>query len=1656
MDLFDQVVTLNKRPVPTYMQSSKAQDLTPRFIGHGRLTNELAFVRPQYSADIQQVLKNGSTTGTFFDFFYPVETGKADKGPRLSRKKRRKISKTAYYLNNPITRSFGASVSDGLGKYKVHDHVSVTGNEELFKRTFQGVATAMPQLVVASLVNNKYTLLLPVAIDSLGYYINKVADEATWKALDYEDRIGVLKDIEAKVSKEYGLKLLSPAHTITSDLIQWSKFASSATDKTPQLDAFLKNYVKGVRIKAIPSTGNHQLSLDALSREDYNLDDQYIVAQYNTHEAAVLRTLQAFIEVEIGTDELAYYCQTPADKVKPSHVLQVFHKFYSSYNNGTLSKAVYIHPLSNVFYKNAKYKARPRSNAEGFCVDANNNLFYVPVIDDISSYSTQLDTVVKHPTDGTYSFANVDSSVSNRLVYTDWVNNKLVYTQADGSIAVLDMETFYPVKSHAVVAFLAQKCIPFSDNDDDSGDSQQDQYLELIDSCVATYTRVSGNKVDFSKYIAEVTPELNNFMDAITNGIHGGKLASPYHKLRDVVKIFDNLKMRIGACGNLSEFIDVSISLGKVLSNALETDDWDIIDRGGLPGLDKTPIWISRGLGYEDMVLNSLNPFGHVARMVLDEVGDYISKDVAKFVNSAGQSVPNTLTQIGCLLLARAYGGRKVEFEAYDADERAPYDPAKKIDPNYKPEFKNIADERSFRYHQYTADNQLRDVPPNAFLAVDAGGGKTILAVTDMVRALDKGVCKRPVVLCPAHLVKDYVGEINYFTDGKVNSVVLDNVTLAEYGEEELLKLVRAAPINTIFISSYNTTSIGLEASVYANVELEESRYIHFFRECEFDGVWMDESHYMKAKRSKRTRMTRLMVSEIPIKRMMTGTFAPNTLRDVVRQIAFFDPTIFGDEKQFMRKYFYYTKSKTTGKRVRLPRPGAEAEIMRLINKHVQFIQIQRKEWAAFLPSKVETFYPATLTPNQVEVYKLIITKTLEEMAQKSPGLIKALSKMDVTSTQSSDEDGEDSEDDGDGDDDDMDEDRIYDALDKHLTAVESFLSAPMSNELGRKLLTAPEDQVSPKGKAINNIIRQHLSSKQPGKILVFANWDVSVKEIYEAFDPDIQAATVVYHATDKVKLTNQFKTDESKRVMIGISRSLEEGLNLQYCSRLIRAESPWTPGMMEQGMARVLRPNYKEAETRDKIFIDHVVADGTVDITKASRLIAKTVSVSKLYNYKDSRYQQLSELEPLKLSLENIQAWNDWSTLSDYLEAFKDMRILEKEDFDEYANQYPERKVPVPVTNMGNMQNSLLLKNIPYTLGMPLFGADSLGIIPFTQWETKLEQEGKNPDDYLDGLMVHTEYGDGTAVARTDSTVRFDFYEGGRTSVKKDKAFVITKKLTSTAEIRSQIAQLVGDIPVLENTLLHPGSQIKKDKAAERKAVEDKKQQDLELLQPKNTRRDKNDPTPTLDDEENYGVELFITMINEMLALVMSSEDPDVEARAFKPYGFRPVKPYLYAHVTTTAQLDDLLNKLEKAFPEIQPKYLDVLNNLYNEFSNEGKRQKLKVDHHYTSTDIKNFFDRSFRPVTNVKELRPYPVIVNGQLFICVDVNSQHKQIPKLKASVKTAGVVWKEEHGDLRCFITRKTEIKQIVSMLKADGYIVMNEAELKKQYTAITGKV
>lgn len=1025
----------------------------------------------------------------------------------------------------------------------------------------------------------------------------------------------------------------------------------------------------------------------------------------------------------------------------------------------------------------------------------------------------------------------------------------------------------------------------------------------------------------------------------------------------------------------------------------------------------------------ENSPLVSLRPIGRLLNQALTAIDGNLEAAYRQY------SVTTIVSVYARLKLFSKYASQYDKIVVTDNEKRADYI-NQGIDPNHKVEaVPNIKKDLTFMPHQAKGENLLRKNPQFTVFSVDAGGGKTISILTFILKLLKLGKSHRPLVLCPGHLVSSYVEEAVYVTEGKVNVVPITSYTVRQNGLERIQKMILIAPKNTIFVSDYDFLKRNKESISYGIKPINIYKNVEFLRQFKFDTVACDEAHYLKND-STRTEAAQRLIAEIPRKLLASGTIVQDTPVDVVAQVAILDPTIFGTREEFMDKY----ADEIRGNKVMSWKPNAIREIHKRIEQHCVWVDSKRKEWASLLPDPDETFHAVDLSPMQTTAYQSILQETMaliQEAMQKDPGLKKAL--------------------------DDATDENVFESLaamlKPYLSRLESFIAAPGKDKLGQEMLQG-DDLVGPKTKKIIDICHEHLEKKIYGKILIFTNHVAVAEDIYENLPSDLRSRFILYKAAEKVEAGAAFKNNPKFIGMVGVEKSMNTGLNLQHASRLIRPETAWTPGEVEQGNARINRPEMKKDDLRrhefggSGIFLDHIVANKTFDITKVSRLIGKMIQKSKFDESSNPAFANLQEVDLLPMTLENIQQMNDFSQeLLPYLEAYQDYKKVLYADYKDYREKHKDQLMAIAVPSAGILEGSKLMSRTPYVPGMALYGTDQLGLLRYDEYlrldaednadtdegngededvEGNQTQKEKNLEELkaLDGLGAHTEFGDGVIVGLGKLRVKVRLNTGEIVRPRKLATFIITRAETNSKDMRNQMLKMAGEIPI-DKPVDVPAASLRQPTRKAQREME----REVEEQQP----------------EEKVSVSLYFSVVNDYLAIGCEEvTDPNV-VNTLAQFGFKVSPAHYTSLIRQPSNLITLFKAWKEAGFEMSPGLNMRFGMLYKLLKNKSN---LKTFGLATKLSLKNFLLREYRTSNVANQIKPYPMVRDNIIHIALPAKNQTGTLGAIR--VQSPGIKWVKHGADeLLCFCATKDDASKVIKELLANGIELANIADMKKEF-------
>lgn len=1519
---------------------------------------------------------------------------------------------------------------------------------------------------------------------TLGTTIRDLAYDASAKGDNYEEFMDKQKrDAYARLYKLFGPELAIPHKPLdltikTSDIFAdsvvfnhtefeacWANLFDTPVD--PDVATEMRTGIKSLRVIGTPTRGAKNVqfyqSVSVADKEALNITTE--MQQITSWAAAVTlekagvkgvclrwldgcmqgRNFYLYATLFIDSQRSTVMCQQPDPKKIDLYDMNEWAQQWLHYQDSgdaswSMSRLEDIHAMNDGMSKMG-VKPKRRTDALGFTVHPEGMLMWIPDgYDKVTEHKADSLAANVDPKTGEFSLRNdrwanlsahfealdaegeavpENHTQENRLLYVDWYNNKLAYTNTSGVQSTLDLERCMPLSANHVYRLLQTKIGNYG------GDSDTETFMSLMRTLIRTYISNNG------------TTQCQAALDAVTDW---GLIFGNNQRYKDQFESFVTN----------GDFPDACVVINAVMEQAVKYKTADPVSHQPMTTLYP---WLEDNYGdacrLHLVSTDSPVPAFRVLAKVLQAATEWAVENLQKYIGS--QSILTSLHALGLSKIIVASFGKVDQIRQADEQQRAVYINASMVDVLAKPTgFPLMAEDRLLQPHQVKCEAYLEPSPQYSILKVQAGGGKTALVLLDIMRSLKKGVVTKPLVMCPDHLVKDYVAEANYFANGRINVICVNGESLNNWGEDKLLRLVDAAPINTVVISSYDFMKSRIQTVMYGREEINISLNCELMRLMGFDGAWLDESHFLRNVNQRSISVQRLM-AEIPFKRLCTGTLVVDQLTDVANQFALLDPTVFGTKERFIEKY----ADQMMGGKVGRWKNGAENEVNRIMSQFCMVVSAQRKEWAALLPPRVEKFHFVPLTEAQRGVYEAILAETLEEIKAKDPELYRKLTLGDEENA-----------------------DDLEGLLGQYLQRLEQFLTSPVRDKAGVVALKGG-DAKSPKAQEIEKIIRAHFDKKCAGKILIFTSYVASAETIYESLPPDLKAMCIHYTAGKKFECAERFARDKKMQIMVGVEQSMNTGLNLQMASRLIRVESVWSPGVLEQGESRINRPLLKGAvldadgslvtqDKRTNIWFDWVIVNKTIDITKIGRLIGKLVSSVKFENPNEDKYDKLPDVPLISMTLQSLKNNSDANeTLAEHLVAFDKMRDVQEVDYNDYRHNPKINRKFEPLIANEPLKGAALLREVPYTSGMELFGADDLGIKTFSAYCRD------NPEAEVDptGLMIHTEWGDGEVYGVTKNRLKVRLTGGSKISVGKLAAFIITRKSVSTASIKAQLAKLSGlkqaDPIELEGdgAKISPVDTDTDDLMETPKARGKKPRVVVEEPKVKVTPADKKEPDPKKikqikvtqpipDSEAGPGeVELWLSVVNGLYCL-SADGNGETGISVLKPYGFKVWdKKYLSAEVHNARQMDALVEQLISKF-EIPAAFATELTNAAELFT-KGKSRLLNPDL-ASKSEFRVFYQSKLKQC-GPNEVKPYVLVQTAYdettLYVLIDMD-KCPAAAKIRTRIRVPGVVWTIEDNWITYFTTSKADIATTMKALKADGIVVTNDDEVKDEYRKLRG--
>lgn len=1027
-------------------------------------------------------------------------------------------------------------------------------------------------------------------------------------------------------------------------------------------------------------------------------------------------------------------------------------------------------------------------------------------------------------------------------------------------------------------------------------------------------------------------------------------------------------------------------------------------------------------------------------------------------------AISNLMLTRGLFQSLLVYGGENWQNTLdVDSRERAPA-VNQGVDKDWAlPSIPMLASDIGAMPHQKRVLNKLKDNPNFAILPVQAGGGKTPLAIMEILYQIKAGRNAPYIVLCPSQLVAQYVQEVARFTAGQLNVIPITTKIVKRNGFDYLQKIFNSAPRNTLVVASYDAIKYASHEIGYGVTTIDRFPVVEFLRQFGFGYALCDESHLLKNESSIRATAVRMLLSEVPCIRLASGTLAYNNVTDLVGQTQIMDPSVFGSMRDFDNEYSIYEGKRRIGLR-----PGAEKEINEKLANNLVIAGAERKEWAAMLPEPVTNYHLVQLTADESEKYQALLSDVIEELKaneniQNQLELIKKLRER------------------GDVEEDILDEmeDKIGRQIQPYVQRLERFIASPARESGDVEFLDKPSAKIE----ECINLLKQHIESNTFGKVIIFTENIMSAEEVFRfaSADKALKNSGLLYKASEKVALLNKFNKDTSVKWMVGVEQSINTGLNLQEASRIIRFEYPWAPGAVEQGDARILRPQTKKADKRNKVYFDWIIADGTVDTLKVGRLMSKSVQIAKFENPSDPEYQkigvsydpiqnkQTSTIPLIRLSIGALserlmfqEVDGSPGDMMPYFDAMREMHQLRVKSFSEYRKNHqdeltPDGKLKLEQFIVEKAPKDASYLQTPYCEGMNLYAADKLGLIRLDEYFTQAikngEDKGLEYDDAIDLAIealadhsVWTEYGESVLVSFNFDSFTCNINPMGtyeKILLAMSEVFVISRNLAKGKTISEEIAHANGMKVVIDPTKeIMPISTNRLSNAEQRRLGLD---EDYDY--------DEEEPEEEEEEEVAIDVDLQLIAINGLLGFRFLDVKNDDAVSILEQLGFSRTIPHYRAKIKNYTSLERWLKKVATAGYKFKEPYNYA--DAWAEIAKTMKRKTLAPRQEYratdklivkiaTANDLKDMTRWEIKPSKDKNCLRVQPMFSANGVYATMPSQKLYNHCNKIK-SLTVPGIKWElGPDGYEKVFYSPKEAIN-LLKKMESMGLAIADEEEL-----------
>lgn len=629
------------------------------------------------------------------------------------------------------------------------------------------------------------------------------------------------------------------------------------------------------------------------------------------------------------------------------------------------------------------------------------------------------------------------------------------------------------------------------------------------------------------------------------------------------------------------------------------------------------------------------------------------------------------------------------------------------------------------------------------------------------------------------------------------------------------------------------------------------------------------------------------------------------------------------------------------------------------------------------------------------------------------------------------------------------------------------------------------------------------------GKVIIFCRYTDVVDSIYDHLPAKYKSRARRFHGEvgkygeDKWQNLDDFRNDSNVEIFIANEQAISEGHNLQMGSRIIRVDTPWSPGELEQSSARIFRPDVKAAKVengkagdmrREVIYMDWLMTNGTTEVAKVARLMWKTLDKTKFDEKGNIRYEPLNDFSLAKIPM-SLEVLRDKNSLDDFIEYFRARGLLgeiERQEFAEMRRTTVAAMIDLPIPPIP--EDFEELDQFPIMPNQSIPDTKGFGLVPFNDWVASQPNFGENMDELMNLLPMRTGFGTGVVVGFTVNW----------TTDKEGKKVPDPKKPISSVKIRYKandelVTHRTDNIFVA--TKANPATydqffstDMPWSTETERKRIEDQAQREAERIERESAEREaqrrksiKNAPKIKVQQEKqkirkenidkkrpvNEGIKKVdkvkpvkdgVTKVDKVVPvgkapvkkapapklklipsvhngfLSIHATNNDPDALDLKKFGFIPHGEFVYCDFKTYPQFEKFIDYIESKF-KVTADSERRLEAAMDVFEDQARMGFNVRQALKVSSNLPNFFQARKREAQDRKSLKCYPVALHDRLRIMVDSATNPSVSRVVGTAIPGTPVTWKSHPGMTVFFAANKRAVLAKIKELTQAGFVITN---------------